>query len=115
MMCSPSVIPHTHAHTHTYLEQSNQASKKRKKVCNLPNGRGEPLLHQSTFSPNSKRLHYRRFPPGDQSNKPTTIAAHLPDLHVSLIMVPVYSLEDQRPTEMAGCVIKSLTLGAPKM
>lgn len=54
-----------------------------------------------------KHLHYRRF-------LPAAITAHLPDLHVSLIMVCVYSLEDQAPTEMAGCVIKSLTLGAPK-
>lgn len=36
----------------------------------------------------------------------------LPHLHVSLIRVCVYSLEDLLPTEMAGCVIKSLTLGA---
>lgn len=69
---------------------------------------------ESTCSPNSKRLHYHRFLPRDQSIQPTTITAHLLYLHVSLIMVCVYSLEDQLPTEMAGCVIKSLPLGAPK-
>lgn len=68
--------------------------------------------HRSTFSPNSKRLHYRRFLPRDTSVQPT-VAAHLLYLHVSLIRVRVYSLKDQLPAETAGCVIKGLTLGAP--
>lgn len=69
--------------------------------------------HRSTFSPNSKRLHYRRFLPRDTSVQPT-VAAHLLDLHVSLIRVCVYSLKDQLPAETAGCVIKrSDSWGSP--
>lgn len=90
---------------HLKKRDGEQRLKAKRKVWNL-----SPLWVQI-----QKRLHYRRFPPRDQSSEPTTITAHPHYLHVSLIMVHVYSLEDQRPTEMAGCVIKSLTLGAPKM
>lgn len=112
MMCSPSIILHTETPTVT---TENKASQTKKINWNLPNDRGELGAHQSTFSPNSKRLHYRHSLPRDRSSQPTAITAHLLHLHVSLIMGRVYSLEDQLPTEMAGCVIKSLTLGAPKM
>lgn len=106
----------THTQTHKVKcvgEQSHRVEKK--KSFKSPKWAWRAEAHQFTFSPISKRLHYLRFLPRDQSRQSTTITAHLLYLHVSLIMVRVYSLEDQLPTEMAGCVIKSRPLGAPKM
>lgn len=114
-MQSLSNATHTHKHTKSNVLENKATGWRKKKSFKSPKWAWRAEAHQFTFSPNSKRLHYLRFLPRDQSRQSTTITAHLLYLHVSLIMVRVYSLEDQLPTEMAGCVIKSRPLGAPKM
>lgn len=72
---------------------------------------GKQVSKQAAGAPSvRKRLHYRRWRAADACLQPTSATRPL-HLHVSLIRLRVYSLEDQLPAETAGCGIKGPTLG----